>query len=41
VPGERSDEAPDEVLAFCREYQAHWSPLTLREALQAIARHRR
>jgi 3-methyladenine DNA glycosylase AlkD len=38
---ERSYEAPHEVQAFCREYAARLSPLTVREALKAIARRRR
>jgi 3-methyladenine DNA glycosylase AlkD len=38
---ERSYAAPDEVLAFCREYDAQLSPLTRREALRAIARRAR
>jgi len=35
---ERSYAAPEEVAAFCREYAAQLSPLTLREALKVIAR---
>jgi long-chain acyl-CoA synthetase len=35
---ERSYTAPDEVIAFCREYAAQLSPLTRREALKAIER---
>ncbi len=35
---ERSYAAPEEVQAFCREYAAQLSPLTVREALKAIAR---
>jgi 3-methyladenine DNA glycosylase AlkD len=38
---ERSRAAPDEVLAFCREYRAQLSPLTLREARRAIDRRPR
>lgn len=33
---ERSYRAPDEVQAFCREYEARLSPLTRREALRVI-----
>jgi 3-methyladenine DNA glycosylase AlkD len=33
---ERAYRAPDEVRAFCREYAAQLSPLTLREALRVI-----
>jgi 3-methyladenine DNA glycosylase AlkD len=33
--------APREVLAFCREYRARLSPLTLREALKSVARRGR
>jgi 3-methyladenine DNA glycosylase AlkD len=35
---ERSCAAPDEVAAFCREYDAQLSPLTKREALRVIAK---
>ena len=35
---ERSYVAPDEVLAFCREYATQLSPLTRREALRVIER---
>jgi 3-methyladenine DNA glycosylase AlkD len=35
---ERSYAAPDEVMAFCREYDAQLSPLTKREALRVIAK---
>lgn len=35
---ERSYAAPEEVLAFCTEYQTQLSPLTVREALKAILR---
>jgi len=35
---ERSYAAPEEVAAFCREYAAQLSPLTLRETLKVIAR---
>jgi 3-methyladenine DNA glycosylase AlkD len=35
---ERAYAAPDEVIAFCREYDAVLSPLTKREALRAITR---
>jgi 3-methyladenine DNA glycosylase AlkD len=35
---ERSYAAADEVQAFCTEYAAHLSPLTLREALKVIRR---
>ena len=35
---ERSYAAPEDVQAFCREYAAQLSPLTMREALKAIAR---
>lgn len=35
---ERSYRAPDEVQAFCREYAAQLSPLTVREALKQIGR---
>jgi 3-methyladenine DNA glycosylase AlkD len=35
---ERSYAAPDEVQAFCNEYAARLSPLTVREALKAIQR---
>jgi 3-methyladenine DNA glycosylase AlkD len=35
---ERSYQAPDEVAAFCREYDAQLSPLTKREALRVIAK---
>jgi len=35
---ERSYAAPDEVVAFCREYADQLSPLTRREALKVIAR---
>jgi len=38
---QRSYAAPDEVLAFCREYGSQLSPLTRREALRAIARRTR
>ena len=34
----RSVAAPDEVLAFCREYATQLAPLTRREALKAIER---
>ena len=34
----RSVAAPDEVLAFCREYATQLSPLSRREALKAIQR---
>ena len=33
---ERSYAAPDEVQAFCQEYAAQLSPLTVREALKVI-----
>ncbi len=33
---ERSYAAPDEVVAFCAEYRARLSPLTLREALKVV-----
>jgi len=35
---ERSYDAPDEVRAFLREYDAQLSPLTKREAMKVIAR---
>jgi 3-methyladenine DNA glycosylase AlkD len=35
---ERSYSAPEEVQAFCAEYAAQLSPLTVREALKAIRR---
>ena len=35
---ERSYRAPDEVQAFCHEYAAQLSPLTMREALKVIRR---
>jgi len=35
---ERSYDAPDEVQAFCTEYAAQLSPLSLREALKVIRR---
>ena len=35
---ERSYAAPDEVQAFCSEYAAQLSPLTVREALKALQR---
>jgi 3-methyladenine DNA glycosylase AlkD len=35
---ERSYVAPDEVVAFCREYASQLAPLTRREAMKAIAR---
>ncbi|MDO9091262.1 MAG: DNA alkylation repair protein [Rubrivivax sp.] len=35
---ERSYAAPEEVQAFCAEYKAQLSPLTVREALKAIRR---
>lgn len=35
---ERSYQAPDEVQAFCAEYAAQLSPLTVREALKALRR---
>lgn len=35
---ERSYQAPEEVQAFCREYAARLSPLTVREALKALRR---
>jgi 3-methyladenine DNA glycosylase AlkD len=35
---ERSYAAPDEVLAFCREYHDRLAPLTLREALKVVHR---
>jgi 3-methyladenine DNA glycosylase AlkD len=35
---ERSYRAPDEVLAFCREYESQLAPLTLREALKLMRR---
>ena len=35
---ERSYQAPDEVRAFCAEYAAQLSPLTVREALKALRR---
>jgi 3-methyladenine DNA glycosylase AlkD len=38
---ERSYEAPDEVRAFLREYDAQLSPLTKREAMKAIERRAR
>ena len=34
----RSYSAPDEVMAFLREYETQLSPLTRREAMKAIAR---
>ena len=37
---ERSYAAPDEVQAFCDQYRAQLSPLTLREALRVIAKDR-
>jgi 3-methyladenine DNA glycosylase AlkD len=37
----RSYVAPDEVLAFCREYDAQLSALTRREALKRVARRAR
>ena len=33
---ERSYTAPEEVRAFCKEYAAQLSPLTVREALKVI-----
>lgn len=38
---ERSYAAPDEVRAFCREYAAQLSPLTVREALKVLQRRAR
>ena len=38
---ERSYQAPDEVLAFCREHEAELSPLTRREALRVIVKRAR
>jgi 3-methyladenine DNA glycosylase AlkD len=38
---ERSYAAPEEVVAFCREYASQLSPLTRREALKAIGRESR
>jgi 3-methyladenine DNA glycosylase AlkD len=35
---ERSYAAPDEVMAFCREYHDRLAPLTLREALKVVHR---
>jgi 3-methyladenine DNA glycosylase AlkD len=35
---ERSYQSPQEVQAFCREYQEQLSPLTRREALRVIAK---
>ena len=37
---ERSYDAPEEVEAFCREYDARLSPLTKREALRVIVAKR-
>lgn len=37
---ERSYQAPEEVIAFCRDHAAELSPLTKREALKAITRRR-
>ena len=37
----RSYRAPDEVMAFLREYEAQLSPLTRREAMKVIARRAR
>ncbi len=38
---ERSYAEPDEVLAFCREYDACLSPLTKREALKVVVKRAR
>lgn len=38
---ERSYQAPDEVQAFCREYEAQLSALTKREALRVIVKRSR
>jgi 3-methyladenine DNA glycosylase AlkD len=38
---ERSYQAPDEVAAFCREYETQLAPLTRREALRVIQRQGR
>jgi 3-methyladenine DNA glycosylase AlkD len=38
---ERGYRAPDEVQAFCREYEAQLSPLTKREALRVILKRGR
>jgi 3-methyladenine DNA glycosylase AlkD len=38
---ERSDAAPEEVQAFCREYAWQLAPLTVREAMKAIRRRTR
>ena len=38
---ERSYAAPDEVRAFCSEYHDQLSPLTVREALRVIDKHKR
>jgi 3-methyladenine DNA glycosylase AlkD len=35
---ERSYAAPEEVTAFCREYESQLAPLTRREAMKALAR---
>lgn len=38
---ERSYAAPDEVVAFCREYATQLAPLTQRQALRLIEKRRR
>jgi len=38
---ERSYDSPEEVLVFCREYDAQLSPLTRREALKILTRRAR
>ena len=38
---ERSYAAPDELVAFCREYATQLAPLTQREALRLIEKRRR
>jgi 3-methyladenine DNA glycosylase AlkD len=38
---ERSYAAPEEVQAFCAEYQGQLAPLTVREALKVIRKQDR